>query len=75
MKLTQTTKQFPVIIEQDPSGGYVVECPLFEGCFSQGETIENALTNIKEAITLCLEDQDVELMPQNVSMHLVSVKV
>jgi len=47
---------FKVILEPDESGGYVVSCPSLRGCHSQGETVEEALRNIKEAIELCLED-------------------
>ena len=47
---------FKVILEQDEMGGFVVSCPSLPGCYSQGETIEEALENIKEAILLCLED-------------------
>lgn len=36
-------------------GGYWVEVPALSGCFSQGETIEAAMKNIKEAIELHLE--------------------
>ncbi len=46
---------FPVILEEDETGGYVVINPALEGCYSQGETIEEALENIKEATALCLE--------------------
>ena len=48
-------KTYPVIIEED-SGGYVISCPVFEGCYSQGDTIDEALENIKEVIELCLDD-------------------
>ena len=44
-----------VIITPDQSGGYVVECPDIPGCISQGETIDEALANIREAAELCLE--------------------
>jgi len=45
-----------VVIEEDEEvGGYVVSCPSLPGCFSQGDTIEEALENIKEAIQACLE--------------------
>lgn len=74
MKLIHVTRQFPVIVEQDPSGGYVVECPAFEGCFSQGESIDEALKNIKEAIALCFDETDADLVPKDLSMHLVSVQ-
>ena len=47
---------FKVIIEPDDSGGFVVNCPSLQGCYSQGETINETLKNIKEAILLCLED-------------------
>jgi predicted RNase H-like HicB family nuclease len=40
--------RFRVIIEKDEEvGGYVVSCPSLPGCLSQGETIEEALENIK----------------------------
>lgn len=45
-----------VILIPDESGGYVVEVPSLPGCYSQGETEEEALENIKEAITLHIED-------------------
>jgi len=47
---------FKVILEPDPDGGYVVTCPSLPGCHSQGNTVQEALTNIKEAIELVLED-------------------
>lgn len=51
---------FKVILEPDESGGFVVSCPSLPGCYSQGETVEGALENIKEAILLCLEDMEAE---------------
>jgi antitoxin HicB len=51
---------FKVILEPDETGGFVVSCPSLPGCHSQGETIEEALENIKEAILLCLEDMEAE---------------
>lgn len=50
-------KSYPVIIEQD-GDGYVISCPVFKGCYSQGNTIDEALKNIKEAIELCLDDEE-----------------
>lgn len=47
---------FKVILEPAEGGGYVVLCPSLSGCYSQGETVDEALANIREAILLCLED-------------------
>jgi len=47
---------FQVVLEPDPGGGYVVFCPALSGCYTQGDTIEEALANIREAMLLCLED-------------------
>ncbi len=47
--------KFSVLIEKDKEGGYVVSCPAIKGCHSQGETVEAALRNIREAITGCLK--------------------
>lgn len=47
---------FKVLLEPDETGGYVVSCPSLPGCYTQGDTIEAALANIREAIELCLED-------------------
>jgi antitoxin HicB len=50
------TWDFKVLLEPDQEGGYVVVCPSLPGCYSQGETVQEALANIREAIELCLED-------------------
>ena len=50
----------PIIIEMDEDGYYIVSCPLFRGCHSYGETIDEALENIREVIEMCLEDTKVE---------------
>lgn len=48
---------YNVIFQNEAEGGYSVWVPQLPGCASQGETFEEALENIKEAITLYLEDQ------------------
>ncbi len=47
--------KFNVILEQDEDNIWIVECPSIPGCISQGETKEEALNNIKDAIIACLE--------------------
>ena len=43
--------KFRVVIEPDEDGVFVAECPTLPGCISQGATREEALANIKEAIS------------------------
>ena len=50
--------QFTVTIDRDEDGVWIAECPSIPGCVSQGESKEQALLNIKEAIALCLEVRD-----------------
>ena len=52
--------QLPLLIEKDEGGFYVIECPIFRGCYTQGETIDEAMKNIREVIDLCLEEQENE---------------
>ena len=48
--------EYTVILHKAEEGGYWVEVPALPGCYSQGETIEETIDNIKEAIELHLED-------------------
>jgi len=43
-----------VVAEAPEDGGFIVSCPALPGCHSEGETIEEALQNIKDAIQGCL---------------------
>jgi predicted RNase H-like HicB family nuclease len=47
--------RYKVVLEPQEEGGYTVYVPSLPGCVSQGETIQEAMTNIKEAIELYLE--------------------
>jgi len=54
---------FTVIIEQDEDGVYVAKVPEIEGCYTQGQTLNEVLERIKEAIELCLEADNEEVNP------------
>jgi predicted RNase H-like HicB family nuclease len=47
----------PVVVEQDEDGVFIVSVPTLRGCRSYGRTIEEAMKNIAEAASLCLEDE------------------
>jgi predicted RNase H-like HicB family nuclease len=47
--------QFPVVIEYDPEEDvYLADCPLLQGCYTDGKSYEEALENIKDALRLCI---------------------
>ena len=56
---------YRVILEKGEDFGYVVHCPAIPGCHSQGNTMEEAIENIKDAIRGCLSVLDEEVMPKN----------
>ncbi|MCD6335499.1 MAG: type II toxin-antitoxin system HicB family antitoxin [Candidatus Latescibacteria bacterium] len=47
--------KFQTVLEPSEEGGYTVYVPSLPGCISEGETVEEALTNIREAIALYLK--------------------
>ncbi len=68
--------RFSVIIEKDKEG-YFAFCPELQGCYTQGDTYEEVLENIKDAIRLHVEDrlEDGEEIPQSESVSLTSMEV
>jgi len=47
--------RFRVVLEPSDEGGYTVYVPSLPGCISEGDTVEDALANIQEALELYLE--------------------
>lgn len=77
MKAGSNSKIFPVVLEEDKTGGYIVTNPALEGCYSQGDTIEEAIKNIKEATELCLLDaksKKESFEPKNISLHIITLE-
>jgi predicted RNase H-like HicB family nuclease len=56
-----------ILIPDLEDGGYTVEVPSLPGCISQGDTLEEALDNIKEAIELYIEvlEEDGKPIPED----------
>lgn len=50
---------FTIVIEKD-SDGYFAYCPQLQGCYTQGETYEEVLRNIEDAVRLHIEDRKAE---------------
>jgi len=68
--------RFTVVIEHDEEG-YFAFCPELQGCYTQGDTYEEVLENIRDAIRLHIEDrlESGEAIPQAESVSLTSVEV
>jgi len=50
--------KYYVLIHKDEQSGYWGECPELPGCFSQGDTPDELMENMKEAVSLYLEETD-----------------
>ena len=66
----------PIVVGGD-SDAYFVSCPTLQGCYSQGDTYEEAVENIKDAIRLHVEDRlaNGEEVPEHVTVSLSTVEV
>ena len=64
-----------VTLEPDETGMIVAECASIPGCVSQGRTESEALDNIREAISACLETRAANGMPLTISVREVEVAV
>ena len=66
----------PIVIEAD-TDGYFVSCPALQGCYSQGDTHEEAVENIKDAIRLHIEDRLAggEEIPEHTTVSLSTIEI
>ncbi|MGF1939358.1 MAG: type II toxin-antitoxin system HicB family antitoxin [Nostoc sp. ChiQUE02] len=63
--------RFNVTVDRDEDGAWIVECPSIPGCVSQGQTKEEALENIKDAIAACLQVRAERGLPLTIETHQV----
>lgn len=65
-----------VVVEKDKEG-YFAYCPLLQGCYTQGQTYEEAIENIKDAIRLHLEDRegDKQTVPKTESISVTTLEI
>lgn len=70
-------RTYRVILEHNEAGGYTVHVPILPGCISEGDTREEALANIKEAIELYIEslEEDGEPVPSEKDVEEAVVEV
>lgn len=66
---------YRVVIEKGEDFGYVVHCPAIPGCHSQGNSIEEAIENIKDAITGCLSVLDEDLVSKKKELAFIEISI
>ena len=71
------TFEFTAVVEQDEDGAYIATCPALQGCYSQGESYEEALENLKDAIRGHIEARQKlgEPIPLEIAVERVQVDV
>jgi predicted RNase H-like HicB family nuclease len=58
VRVASVVKTYTIVLEPDPeAGGFTVLVPALPGCVTEGATVEEALANAREAISLTLEDR------------------
>lgn len=62
-------RKFTVVIERDEEGYYVATVPTLRGCHTQAKTLDTLMKRVREAIEVCLGDDD-----QNRSLELVGIQ-
>lgn len=66
---------YTVVIHEEPTGGFWGEVPALPGCYSQGETIDELLANLREAIAGVLEVMQEEGRTPESSVQVVELAV
>lgn len=67
--------KFLTTLERDEDGVRVAECPSIPGCVSQGQSREEALANIRETITACLEVRAERGLPLTIETQQVEAVI
>ena len=65
--------KFQVTLDRDEDGVWIVECPAIPGCVSQGYSKNEALSNIQDAIALCLQVRAEQGLPLTIETRQIEV--
>ena len=68
-------KTYAAVIHEDPEGGYWAEVPALPGCYSQGETINELMDNVREAITAVLEVMKAQGKQPEANIQILDIAV
>ena len=73
LKNKASMAKFHVIIEKDEDSGFIGHVPELPECISQDDTLDELMSNMKEAIELCLETSEQESSTRFVGVQEISV--
>ena len=65
--------KFIITIDRDEDGVWIAECPAIPGCVSQGATRDEAVKNVQEAISICLEVRAEQGLPLTIETRQIEV--
>lgn len=77
MKKVTKVYEFPVVIEKDGKSSFFAVAPTLQGCYTSGKTFNEAVENIKDAISLYVADlkEKKEVVPKRRTVSFMSVEV
>ena len=67
--------KYAVVIHEEPEGGYWAEVPALPGCYSQGETVDELMSNVREAIEGVLEVMKEEGSRPETNIQILDIAV
>ena len=67
--------KYAVVIHEEPEGGYWAEVPALPGCYSQGETVDELMSNIREAMEGVLEVMKEEGSRPETNIQILDIAV
>jgi predicted RNase H-like HicB family nuclease len=68
-----SSKEFYVVIERDEDGMFIGEVSQLKACYSQGETIDELINNMREVIEMCLEELEEESLTEFIGVQKVVI--
>jgi predicted RNase H-like HicB family nuclease len=73
MEFLGMKRDYYVVIERDEDGFFIGEVPQLPACYSQGKTLDELLSNIKEVIELCLEEITDDSLSEFIGVQKVTI--
>jgi predicted RNase H-like HicB family nuclease len=66
---------FPILIEQDEDDVYIVSCPVFKGCHSYGNSVDEAMKNIQEVIEMCVLEEKPDTLNHFIGFREIEMQI